>query len=393
MSTYAIIPARGGSKGIPQKNIRSFAGRPLLAWAITAVQQAPSINRLFVSTDDPQIAEIARQWGAEIIHRPPELATDTASSESALLHALQEWQAQEIPWPEQLLFVQCTSPLLVADEIEGLVHLVAEEGYDTAVTMIPFHHFLWQETPTGSHQGINHDERTRLRRQERAPEFLEIGAAYVMKTAGFWHAQHRFFGRIGRLIIPSYKATELDSPEDWLIAEQFLRQFQPERMQAEWHGRAQAIKVIVTDFDGVLTDNKVIVDQEGREAVTCHRGDGWGINLLRQAGYTVACLSTETNPVVAARCQKLGIPYWQGQTDKLATLQQFLHNAGYIPAECLYVGNDTNDMPCLSYVGLAVVPADAATAVLSLAHWQTNAAGGQGVLREIAHYLTAHLGT
>jgi N-acylneuraminate cytidylyltransferase len=144
------------------------------------------------------------------------------------------------------------------------------------------------------------------------------------------------------------------------------------------------VRALVTDFDGVLTDNRVVVDQDGRESVACHRGDGWGIALLKQAGIAVACISTERNPVVQARCQKLDIPYWQGQRDKLSALRTFLAQTGIRPEDCIYVGNDTNDAACLEYVGLAVVPRDAAPEVLHLTSWQTQAVGGAGVIREIA---------
>jgi YrbI family 3-deoxy-D-manno-octulosonate 8-phosphate phosphatase len=141
---------------------------------------------------------------------------------------------------------------------------------------------------------------------------------------------------------------------------------------------------VVTDFDGVMTDNRVHVNQDGQEAVVCNRGDGWGISLLKDAGIAVACISTEENPVVRARCEKLGIPYWQGERDKLSVLQAFLKQQGIEPQHCLYVGNDTNDAGCLDFAGIAVVPRDAASVVTRLADWQTEVAGGEGVLREIA---------
>ena len=106
--------------------------------------------------------------------------------------------------------------------------------------------------------------------------------------------------------------------------------------------------------------------------------------MLREQGITVACISTEENPVVGARCRKLGIPYWKGQRDKLTVLKKFLTETGVSPEHCVYVGNDTNDAACLQYAGLAVVPRDAAPEVVALADWRTEAAGGAGVLRELA---------
>ncbi|MBE2199905.1 MAG: acylneuraminate cytidylyltransferase [Anaerolinea sp.] len=392
--TLAIIPARGGSKGIPRKNSRPLAGKPLLAWTIEAAQEAAHINRVLVSTDDLVIARIAQDYGADVLMRPDELATDTASSEAALLHALETLAANENYHPAVLAFLQCTAPLTTPADIDGTVNLIRQGGYDTAVTMIPYHYFLWRDAGDGRMTGINHEATRRLRRQEREPEFQEVGAVYAMRVEGFLAHRFRFFGRIGKYVVPPLRAFEIDEPADWPVAEALMvgtgRAKAVPPATAVAHpptARLAAIRAIVTDFDGVLTDNKVLVDQDGRETVVCSRGDGWGIDLLKKAGYHVACISTETNPVVAARCQKLGIPYWQGQTDKLSALTSFLAAHNLPPEACLYVGNDTNDAACLRHVGVAVVPQDATPEVKPLADWVTAVTGGNGVLREIAHYL------
>ncbi len=386
----AIIPARGGSKGVPRKNIRSLGGKPLIAWTIEAAQAAPLVNRVLVSTDDVEIARVAQDYGADVLMRPAELATDTASSEAALLHALETLAANEDYHPDILAFLQCTSPLMTAADIDGTIRLVQQQEYDSAVTMIPYHYFLWREMRAGVMCGINHEATRRLRRQEREPEFQEVGAVYAMRVAGFLASRFRFFGRIGKYVISPLHAFEIDEPADWPVAEALLAGSGRTTVATPPPDeRLAAIRAIVTDFDGVLTDNRVLVDENGREAVVCHRGDGWGIDLLKKAGYLVACISTEINPVVAARCQKLGIPYWQGQTDKLSALTDFLTAHGLSADACLYVGNDTNDAACLQYAGIAVVPQDAAPEVQSLAHWVTANRGGEGVLREIArHFIT-----
>lgn len=388
----AIIPARGGSKGIPRKNIRPLAGKPLLAWTIEAAQAAALVSRVFVSTDDLEIARVAQDYGADVLLRPAELATDTASSEAALLHALETLAAGEGYRPDALAFLQCTAPLTTPADIDGTVSLVLREGYDSAVTMIPYHYFLWRDEGDGRMTGVNHEATRRLRRQEREPEFQEVGAVYAMNVAGFLVHRFRFFGRIGKYVVPPLRAFEIDEPADWPVAEALMvGTGRAVAAAIPPVTRMQAIRAVVTDFDGVLTDNKVLVNENGREAVLCSRGDGWGIDLLKKAGFQVACISTETNPVVAARCRKLGISYWQGQTDKLSALTSFLVAHDLPPEACLYVGNDTNDAACLRYAGLAVVPQDAAPDVKPLADWVTAVAGGAGVLREIAHHLLSAL--
>ena len=389
-STIAIIPARGGSKGIPRKNVRMLAGKPLLAWTVETAQAAGQIDRIVVSTDDEEIGTVARRYGAEVVWRPAALATDEASSESALLHALQFLEEEEGYQPDAICFLQCTSPLTTAADIEGTMALVVDDGFDSAVTMTPFHYFLWRDTEQGEMVGINHEATRRLRRQERETEYQEVGAVYAMRAEGFREHRFRFFGRIGKYLLPSVRAFEIDDPVDWPVAEALMvasgravGSFLPRPRQLA------AIEIVVTDFDGVMTDNRAWVNEEGLEAVTVNRGDGWGIELLRAEGFLVACISTETNPVVAARCRKLGIPYWQGQTDKLSALQRYLSENGVAPEACLYVGNDTNDTDCMAYVGLAVAPADAAPEAKAEAQWVTAAAGGEGVVREIARHLLA----
>jgi len=387
VSVLAIIPARGGSKGIPRKNIRRLAGKPLLAWTIEAARATAAIDRVVVSTDDEEIAAVAQRAGAGVVKRPPELARDLASSEAALLHALETLSRDEAYRPQILAFLQCTSPLTTPDDIAGTVALVADEGYDSAVTVTPFRHFIWREDEQGQLVGVNHDGTRRLMRQQRPAEYLEVGAVYAMDVEGFKRERFRFFGRVGRYLLPKTRALEIDDMEDWALAESLIQERKPPPIPA---ARMKQIQAVITDFDGVLTDNRVHVDERGIETVVCNRGDGWGIELLRQAGYLVACISTETNEVVRARCEKLQIPYWYGQRDKLAVLQSLLQENGLEPQAALYVGNDTNDAACLQHVGVAVVPADAAQEAAALATWQTQAAGGEGVLREVARQLLRH---
>ncbi|NIM97950.1 MAG: NTP transferase domain-containing protein, partial [candidate division Zixibacteria bacterium] len=163
----AVIPARGGSKSIPRKNVQRFAGKPLLAYSIESTRQSPSVNRVVVSTDDVEIADVARDYGSEVIWRPAEISGDTASSESALLHALEHLSQTEKYEPYLIVFLQCTSPLTAPEDIEGTIRALIHEDADSALAVAPFHHFLWKRDKTGSAMGINHDKACRQLRQER----------------------------------------------------------------------------------------------------------------------------------------------------------------------------------------------------------------------------------
>ena len=147
------------------------------------------------------------------------------------------------------------------------------------------------------------------------------------------------------------------------------------------------IDLVILDFDGVLTDNRVYVMEDGREAVACHRGDGWGIGILGQAGIEVMILSTESNPVVSARATKLGIECLQGCDDKASAMSGIINRKKVNPSRVMYVGNDTNDASAMALVGHPAAPADAHPSILKIAKTVTKAKGGYGVVREIADLL------
>lgn len=222
----AIIPARGGSKGIPGKNIKFLGGKPLIAHTIEAARKAETVQRVIVSTDDAEIAQISKQWGAEVILRPTEISGDLASSESALLHVLKVLAEHSQPQPELLVFLQCTSPFTSAEDIDGTVDALRRQQAQTALAVTEFHYFVWAEDAAGDIVGINHQKSVRLMRQQREKQYLETGAVYVMRVDGFLEHRHRFFGRTAMHIIPSERVHEIDEPADFALAEARLAQLQ-----------------------------------------------------------------------------------------------------------------------------------------------------------------------
>lgn len=381
----AIIPARGGSKGIPRKNLQEVGGIPLVGRSVLAARGAKHVQAVYVSTDDAEIASVAKEYGAQIIWRPAELATDTASSESVLLHAL-EVLSRGGAEPELTVFIQCTSPFVEPQDVDAMIEKMQEEQADCIFTVAPFHGFLWKSDAQLGSVGINHDRAVRPRRQDREPEFLETGAVYVMRTEGFVRARHRFFGRVLMHEIPPERSIEIDEPADLFIANAIEHWF---KAQARERALPARIEAIVFDFDGVFTDNRVIVLQDGTEAVVCDRGDGWGIAQLHQQRIPMVVISTETNPVVEARCRKLSIPCLIGVKDKRAALHTWLQQNSVAAENVVYVGNDVNDLECMQEVGCAVAPADAHPQVRQVAHIILDSCGGRGALREVAELIIA----
>lgn len=375
----AVIPARGGSKGVPGKNLAPVAGVPLVVRAIRACLAAGRVSEVVVSTDDDGIAATAAQAGAIVVRRPAELANDTASSEAALRHVLETRYADRLP--EVLLLVQCTSPFITAAEVDEVVAAIQERGADSAFTAAAFHGFVWRED--GSAYGVNHDHRTRPRRQERPVEYLETGAAYAMRTEGFLAAGHRFFGTVQAVPTDPARVLEIDEPDDLARARAIAGLIETERPIPP----AGAVQAVVLDFDGTQTDDRVWITADGTEQVAVHRGDGMGIAALRDAGLPILFLSTEVNSVVTARAAKLRVECVHATQDKVSELRAWCGRIGVDLAQVAYVGNDLNDLGCLQVVGWPVAVANAHPAVKQAAAWTTTAAGGHGAVREVAAWL------
>jgi CMP-N-acetylneuraminic acid synthetase len=222
MKIITVIPARGGSKGILGKNIYPLSGKPLLAHSIESALKVERIDRLVVSTDDKAIAEIATQYGAEVVVRPEDISGDTASSELALLHVLETLLLKEGYHPDLLVFLQCTCPLTLPEDIDGAVKLLLDQQADTAFAVTRSHYILWKKDTYGNFIGINHDKNKRLMRQQCEEQFVETGAIYVMRVDGFLAAKNRFFGKTVGYELPRERFCDIDTPMDFFLAEQMM---------------------------------------------------------------------------------------------------------------------------------------------------------------------------
>jgi YrbI family 3-deoxy-D-manno-octulosonate 8-phosphate phosphatase len=370
----AIIPARGGSKGVPGKNLRRVAGRSLVQRAVDACVAATSIDAAYVSTDDAGIADAARGAGAEVIERPADLSGDTASSESALLHALDRLAAEGTE-PEIVVFVQCTSPFIAPGDLDRAVDMIADGQADSVFAAVATYEFLWRSGPDGQASGINHDAAYRPRRQDREPHFRETGAFYAMSVAGFRAAQHRFFGRTAVVEVPELTAVEIDHAHDLTLASALAAAIDP-RVRVD-------VDVVVTDFDGVHTDDSAIVNEDGYEAVRVSRADGLGVERLRKAGIPILILSKETNKVVRARASKLRVDVLHGIDGKVEAIRDWLRQQGVGPERAAYLGNDINDLGPMELVGWPIAVADAHPAVRRAARLVLSHSGGHGAVREL----------
>jgi YrbI family 3-deoxy-D-manno-octulosonate 8-phosphate phosphatase len=386
-----VIPARGGSAGIPLKNLQRVGGTTLVARAVRSALAAPSVTAVVVSTDHDEIAREATAHGAHVVRRPADIAGATASSESAVLHALDalRTEAGDAPGadPTVTVLLQATSPFVDPADLDAAVRRVASGERDVVVAVSPTHDFQWRlddDVPTPVGHGTDH----RPRRQDRAPHFRETGAFYAMRTAGLREAGSRFFGSVGLQPVAPEWSMEIDEPRDLWLARTLLGQPGTPGTPGS-PDEPIDVDALVTDFDGVHTDDAASVSQDGTESVRVHRGDGLGVARLRRTGIPLLILSTETNPVVAARGRKLGVDVLHGVDDKAAALRDWCAVNRLDPGRVAYVGNDVNDLPALDLVGWPVAVADAHPEVAAAARVVLTRPGGHGAVREVCERILA----
>lgn len=390
----ALIPARGGSKSIPRKNIKPFLGYPLLAYSIAAGLQAETVTRVVVSTDDEEIAAVARAYGAEVpFLRPAHLAQDATPDLPVFVHALRWLAEREGFRPEVVVQLRPTTPVRPPGMVDEAVRLLlSRPEADSLRGVVPSGqnpYKMWRIAPDGTLRPLltleGVAEPYNAPRQSLPPTYWQTGHIDAIRTRTILEKGSMSGQVILPLVLDPAYTVDLDTPLDWLRAESLVRAL---GLPMVWPGKPkrpwpQRVRLLVLDFDGTLTDNRVWVDETGREAVAAHRGDGMGIALVRRAGVEVVILSTERNPVVTARARKLGVPVFQGVEDKPALLRRLLAERGVPAEEVVYVGNDVNDVPCFPLVGFAAVPADAHPKAQRAADEVLRRRGGHGAVREV----------
>lgn len=212
----AIIPARGGSKGIPRKNLRDLGGKPLIAWTIEHVLATPGLE-CYVSTEDAEIAEVAALHGAQVIERPVELAQDETASEPVIEHAI-DVITHVSGRPERVMFLQATSPVRLKNTLSRALEEFEVEGVDSLVGVVPEPIFLWQKDPAVR---ALYPYRDRPRRQDMTAEQLryrETGSLYLTRTSVYESDHNRLGGQIGLFVMDPREGIDIDSADDFALA-------------------------------------------------------------------------------------------------------------------------------------------------------------------------------
>ena len=212
----AIILARGGSKGIPRKNVLEFAGHPLVAWSVIQAKQTTEIDEVYISSDSDEILEIAQSYGAKIIKRPDEISGDSAKSEEAITHALSILGSNQ----EMIIMLEPTAPLREADDLDNCVRMFRTEGWDSCFSGATLQDFLiWKRDKNGELISVNYDYKNRQMRQAIARRYLENGSFYIFKTELIRQTTNRLGGNIGIYKMAKYKMYQIDDLDDVKLCE------------------------------------------------------------------------------------------------------------------------------------------------------------------------------
>tara|TARA_Y100001960_G_C14635627_1_gene808121 strand:- start:292 stop:981 length:690 start_codon:yes stop_codon:yes gene_type:complete len=214
MKIISVIPARGGSKSIPKKNLIDFLGEPLISTTIKQSLLSKKINRTIVSTDDKEISKISKINGAEVIQRPTSISGDKASTESALLHTLDKLKECENYTPDIVVLLQATSPLRKKNDIDLSIDKFILEKADSLISGSKFEDFLFWEQDKTFWKPVNYNPNQRMRRQDRNPQFVENGSIYMFKPEILYKFNNRIGGKMVMYEMDFWQTWEIDTYDE-----------------------------------------------------------------------------------------------------------------------------------------------------------------------------------
>lgn len=375
----AFIPARGGSKSIPLKNIKEIAGKPLLYWVTKAAQDCPMIEEIYISTDMDYIEETALSFGfskLKVVKRSAESSTDTAPTEIAVFEFVKDY------YFKNMILIQATSPLLTSDDLLRGIKRFQYLKCDSLLSLVRQKRFLWEDF-SGVAKPLNYNLKQRPMRQKFKGQLVENGAFYIFSREGFLKHKCRLFGKIGWVEMNESTYFEIDEPEDFIIVEQLLlNRFKRKEV------KSKAIKLFVIDVDGTLTDGGMYYSNRGEELKKFNTRDGKGIELLREKGVKIVFLTSEATHIVNKRAEKLKIDFViQDCKEKLTAIKDIARKLSISLENIAFIGDDINDTELLSNVGLSATPKDGCEENKKIVDYISPFCGGAGCVRDFAEYV------
>ncbi len=376
MNYIAIIPARKGSKEIPNKNIKIIGGKPLIAWSIEQALNSKKISRVVVSTNSKTIAQISQKYGAEIpFLRPEKFATDSATTEEVLLHAVKTMDILENN--NAVVLLQPTSPIRFKKSIDSAIIRFERDRSDSLVSVNLTKNFFWKKNKNAIPMYDIFKRPMRQKIQKNQAFYKENGSIYITKISTLLKYKNRLGGKISMFEMSEKEGYEIDSVNDFEFVNKYVSELKQKKI------KVSDIDAIIFDFDGVLTDNHVYVSSAGIESVRCNRSDGYSFSLFKKIGIRVFILSSETDKVVKRRGEKLKIETIIASKDKKKDLLTICKKNKLDPKRLVYVANDLNDLEVMKECGISFAVSDAVDEVKSLADIVLKSKGGGLVAREI----------
>lgn len=384
MKNVAFIPVRGGSKSIPLKNIKSINGMPLVYWTVKAACECKYIDCVYVATDSSEIKETVGSFKArsnsevfskvKVIDRSEESASDTASTEFAMLEFVSKYDF------ETIVLVQATSPLLRSDDLNRGFEMFNMSNTDSVLSVVRQKRFNWATNEDGFVYPTNYDVYHRPRRQEFDGYLVENGAFYITSKEKLLTSKNRVSGNIKAVEMNEDTFFEIDEPSDWVVIEALMKK---EGILSEED--FPDIKMLLTDCDGCLTDGGMYYSEFGDELKKFNTRDGMGFEILRKIGVITGIITSEQVELNKRRADKMKLNVLEsGCKDKASAIKRICAEKGISLENVAYVGDDINDIEVLKIVGYGCCPNDAMPQVKRVAKYIAKTKGGEGVVREVA---------
>ena len=379
MSVIAFIPARGGSKSIPGKNIKNFCGKPLIYWNLFALEKSELVNEIVVATDSEKIFKKVEEFNfskVKLYKRSADNAQDHSTSESIMLEYI---NYAKLASSDTFMLVQATSPFTRTEDFNNGLKLMNK--YDTVFACAKIKRFIWNKEG----KPLNYDHNNRPRRQDFEGTFMENGAFCISSVSDIVNHNNRISGNIGICEMAEYTFVEIDEVEDWIMAEQLFMK----NHDSEYKSNFNKIKLFLSDVDGVLTDAGMYYTENGDEFKKFCTYDGMGFQLLQKTGVKVGILTSEDRQLNRRRAKKLCLDFdFHGAKDKLQIVKDLCLKENITLDEVAYIGDDVNCFSLLSHVGIAACPNNAVHKIKTIPNIiQLNKNGGDGVVREFVELI------
>ncbi|KAL6473571.1 hypothetical protein MHYP_G00171320 [Metynnis hypsauchen] len=380
----AVILARGGSKGIRLKNIRSLAGVPLIGWVIRAAKDSEVFDSVWVSTDHDEIERVAEEWGAQVHRRSPAVSKDTSTSMETLLEFSKIEQVADV---DIICNIQATSPCLHPHHLKEALEMITEKGYDSVFSVVRRHHFRWREIKNGvrSTKPLNLDPAKRPRRQDWDGELCENGSFYFATKELIDKGLLQGGKTIYYEMQPEY-SVDIDVDIDWPVAEQRVQRY-------GYFGKdkPELPRLLLCNVSGCLTDGRVYISTREEEMLSINDTDLTGISMLKNEGMEVILIASSENPVPKPLADKLklktGCELKHLSKQKQVDVESLMKEKKLRWEEVAYLGNDVPDLDCLNLAGLSAVPLDAPIVELNAAKYTCQKPAGHGAVRDFIKHI------